>query len=315
MFNRIKTLLSICIVGLLPAVAFAWEPTKPVNVVIAYGPGSGNEVLFRKIDSIIKKTNKNVNFVFEFRPGANELVGMNHFAQTASDGYTIYAPGVGVWFGTPVWYKKTMLQDPTEWEPIVSLGEAPLALYASIESKINTPAEFLQALKAGNKINVGVGAPVQVLAYEYMVKQTNASDSQRVQYNSPMAVAQAVAGNQVEFGISPLPIVLELAKAGKLKVVGITGNNKVGNYPNIADTFNGLDLVGHVGIVLPKNTPKDVIAFYTKLFTEAVNSQEYREFLKETNWFDSLQNSNNFKSFISSQRKKWIPVAETIQFN
>lgn len=315
MYNRIKNLLLSLVIGLTPVLSFAWEPTKPVNVVIAYGPGSGNEVLFRKIDSIITKTNKNVNFVLEFKPGANELVGMNHFSQAANDGYTIYAPGVGVWFGTPVWYKKTLLQDPTEWEPIVSLGEAPLALYASNSSKVNTPTDFAQALRSGAKVNVGVGAPVQVLAYEYMAKQTNATNAQRVQFNSPAAVAQAVAGDQIEFGISPLPIVLELARAGKLKVVGITGNNKVGNYPNVGDTFKGLDLVGHVGIVLPKNTPKDVVAFYTKLFTDAVNTQEYRDFLKETNWFDSMQNSNNFKSFISSQRKKWIPVAETIQFN
>jgi tripartite-type tricarboxylate transporter receptor subunit TctC len=315
MYNTIKKIVLICLVGLIPTLSFAWEPTKPVNVVIAYGPGSGNEILFRKIDSIIKKTNKNVNFVLEFKPGANELVGMNHFAVAANDGYTIYAPGVGVWFGTPVWYKKTMVQDPTEWEPIVSLGEAPLALYASNESKVNTPAEFAQALRAGTKINVGVGAPVQVLAYEYMAKQTNATGSQRVQFNSPAAVAQAVSGNQIEFGISPLPIALELAKAGKLKIVGITGNQRVGNYPNIADAFKGLDLVGHVGIVLPKNTPKDILDFYTKLLTEAVNSQEYREFLKDTNWFDSMNNNTNFKAFISSQRKKWIPVAETIQFN
>ena len=54
--------------------ALAWEPTKPVNVVIAYGPGSGNEILFRKLDTIISKTNK-VNFVLDFKPGAFELIG------------------------------------------------------------------------------------------------------------------------------------------------------------------------------------------------------------------------------------------------
>jgi tripartite-type tricarboxylate transporter receptor subunit TctC len=315
MYKTTKKLVLTCLVGLIPTLSLAWEPTKPVNVVIAYGPGSGNEILFRKIDSIIKKTNKNVTFVLEFKPGANELVGMNHFAQAANDGYTIYAPAVGVWIGTPVWYKKSMIQDPIEWSPIVSLGEAPLALYASNESKVNNPREFSQALTAGAKINVGVGAAVHVLSYEYMAKQTNATNAQRIQFNSPAAVAQAVSGNQIEFGISPLPIALELAKAGKLKIIGITGNIKGGPYPNIADTFKGLDLVGQIGIVLPKNTSKEILDFYIGLFTEAVNSPEYLEFLKETNWFDTMYNHNNFKAFIFSQRKKWIPVAETIQFN
>ena len=311
---NLKKFILAVFLTIFSAFSYAWEPTKPITVVIAYGPGSGNEMLFRKVDSIITNKYKNIKFVLEFKPGANELIGMNHFSQSASDGYTLYAPGVGVWFGTPVWYKKTLLQEPTEWEPLVSLGEAPLAFYVSNSSKINTPADLFQSMKNGDKINVGVGAPVQVLAYEYMVKQTNAGNSQRVQFNSPAAVAQAVAGNQIEVGIGPLPVVAELARAGKVRVVGVTGSVKSA-YPNIADSFKGLDLVGHVGIVLPKNTAKDIVDFYRDLFTETVNSTEYQEFLRDTGWFDSLRNNSNFKSFIVNQRKKWIPVAETIQFN
>jgi tripartite-type tricarboxylate transporter receptor subunit TctC len=283
-------------------------------VVIAYGPGSGNEILFRKLDTIISKTNKNLKFAIEFKPGANEIVGTNYFSQASNDGHTIYVPAIGVWIGTPIWYKSQLKQDPIEWEPVVSLGQTPLALYASTESKINTPMDFAQALKSGAKLNVGVGAGVHVLAYEYMVSQTRATNAQRIQFNSPALVAQAVAANQVEFGITPLSIALELARAGKLKIIGITGSAKIENYHNIANTFNGLDLTGQVGIVLPKNTPTEILDFYKTNFTDAVNSKEYQDFLKEIHWFDSIRNSNNFKSYISLQRKKWIPVAETIEF-
>lgn len=294
--------------------AAAWEPTKPVTVVVGYGPGSGNEVLFRKISSIISKTDKNLKFVLEFKPGANELVGINHFSQATNDGYTIFVPAVGVWIGTPVWYKKSLLQDPIEWEPVASLGETPLALYASNESKINTPLDFAQALKSGAKLDVGVGAGVHVLAYEYMVSQTRAANAQRIQFNSPALVAQAVAANQVEFGITPLSIALELARSGKLKIIGITGSAKINNYANIITAFPGLNLTGQVGIVLPKNTPKEIINFYNKIFNDAVNSTEYQEFIKEIYWFDSMNNRDNFKTFIVAQRKKWLPVAQTIEF-
>ena len=312
-----KKIITICVFIIATISTFdarAWEPTKPVNVVIAYGPGSGNEILFRKISSIISKNNKNLKFTIEFKPGANEIVGTNNFSQASNDGYTIYVPAIGVWIVSPVWYKSQLKQDPTEWESVVSLGETPLALFASTESKINTPMDFAQALKSGTKINVGVGAGAHVMAYEYMVKQTNASGVQRIQFNSPAAVTQAVAGNQIEFGISPLSSGIELARAGKLKIVGITGNAKIENYHNIANAINGLDLTGHVGIVLPKNTPTEILNFYKTIFTDAVNSKEYQDFLKEIHWFDSIRTSDNFKSYISLQRKKWIPIAETIEF-
>ncbi len=307
-----KKILVSLVAGMISLSAFAWEPTKPVNVVIAYGPGSGNEVLFRKLDTVINKTNK-VNFVLEFKPGAFELIGMNHFAQAANDGHTLYAPGVGVYFGTPVWFKKNLVQDPSEWEPVVSLGESPIALFAKTDSEANTPKDVLLAMSSGKKVDVGVGAPVFVLAYEHLAKTAKATQSQRVQYNSPLAVAQAVAAKDIEFGIAPLSVGLELARAGKIKIIGVTGSNKT-QYPNLSEQFKGLDLVAHVGLMLPKGTPKPIVDYYKKLFTDAVNTQEYKDFLFSIHWYDSLKTPDAYKNFVDSQRKRWIPVAETVEF-
>lgn len=304
-----KKLLALLLVA-FGTVAHAWQPNKPVNVVIAYGPGSGNEVLFRKIDSIISKTNK-VNFVLDFKPGAFELIGMNHFAGAANDGYTLYAPGVGTYFGTPVWYKSQLKQDPSEWELISSLGESPIALFARNSSKSNTPADAFNELKSGSKVDIGVGAPVFVIAYEYMVKQAKATNAQKVQYNSPGAVVQALAAGDIEFGLTPLSVGMELMKAGKIKLIGISGQ---GSYPSLATQFKGIDLVAHVGLVAPPGTPPEVLAYYRKLFADAVATDEYKEFLKGIHWYDSIKTSENYKKFFNSQRKQWIPVAETIEF-
>jgi len=309
-----KKLLTLLVLSLTAMFAHAWQPNKPVNVIIAYGPGSGNEVLFRKASQIISQKHP-VNFVLEFKPGANELVGINHFAGAAADGYTLYSPGVGVWFATAVWYKKQMMQDPVEWETVISLAEAPIAVFASTASAINTPSQFGTALRSGRKIDVGVGAPVMALAYEYMARESKSSGSQRVMYNSPAAVAQAVAAGQVEIGIAPLSVANELAKAGKLKIVGITGNQKFNDYPFLTTEFKGLTLVAHAGLVLPKGTPKPIVDYYRALFSEAIATQEYQDFLKSITWYDSLRTPANYKLFVDAQRKQWIPVAETIPFN
>jgi tripartite-type tricarboxylate transporter receptor subunit TctC len=304
-----KKLLTL-VFAMLTTFAHAWEPVKPVTMVIAYGPGSGNEVLFRKLDTIISKT-ENVKFVIELKPGALELVGMNHFSTATNDGYTLYAPGVGTYFGTPVWYKSQLKQDPTEWELIASLGESPIALFARNSSKANTPADVVAQLKSGGKVDVGVGAPVFVIAYEFMAKQTKATNAQRIQYNSPSAVTQALAAGDIEFGLTPLSVGMELMKAGKIKLIGITGQ---GDSPNLATQFKGLDLVAHAGIVAPKGTPPEVLAYYKRVFANAVATDEYKDFLKSIHWYDSIKTSDNYKKFFNAQRKQWIPVAETIEF-
>jgi len=304
-----KTFLTF-LFAMITTFAHAWEPTKPVTVVIAYGPGSGNEVLFRKLETIISKTEK-VKFIIELKPGAFELVGMNHFATVPNDGYTLYAPGVGAYFGTPVWSKSQLKQDPTQWELISSLGESPIALFARNSSKSNTPADVFTELKSGGKVDVGVGAPVFVIAYEHMTKQTKSTNAQRIQYNSPAAVTQALAAGDIEFGLTPLSVGMELMKAGKIKLIGISGR---GDYPNLSTQFKGLDLVAHAGLVAPPSTAPDVLAYYKRLFSTAVATEEYKEFLKSIHWYDDIKNADNYKKFFTSQRKQWIPVAETIEF-
>lgn len=305
-----KTILTLLFAMLLPFTAKAWEPAKPVSVVIAYGPGSGNEVLFRKLESIISKTEK-VKFVIEFKPGAYELIGMNYFSTASNDGHTLYAPGVGAYYGTPVWYKSQLKQDPADWELINSLGESPVALFARNSSKSTTPTDVFTELRSGAKVDIGVGAPVFVIAYEYMAKQSKATNAQRVQYNSPAAVVQALAAGDIEYGLTPLSVGMELMKAGKIKLIGISGQ---GDYPNLSTQFKGIDLVAHVGLVAPPGTPPEVLAYYRKVFTDAIATDEYKEFLKSINWYDNIKTSNNYKRFFNAQRKQWIPVAETIEF-
>lgn len=293
---------------------WAWEPTpgKPVNIIIGYSPGSANELLTRKVVSIINKKH-NTNFVIELKPGAYELIAMNHFADAASDGYTLYSPGAGAYYGTPVWFKSKLKTDPANWEYVINLGQSPIALFAKSDSNINTPKDFGKALVEGKKIDVGTGAPVFVLAYEYMIKQYKDNKAQRIQYNGPAPVVQAVVAKDVEFGLTPLSMAVEFAKDNKLKIVGITGNSS-SPYPKLADEFKGFTTEAEVGMVLPPSTPKSVVDYYKKIFAEATSSQEYKDFLTSIYWYDSLKTPENYKTWVFEQRKKWMPIAETVEF-
>ena len=45
----------LTLVALVPALAFAWQPTKPVTVIFPNGPGAGNEISFRIVADQIEK--------------------------------------------------------------------------------------------------------------------------------------------------------------------------------------------------------------------------------------------------------------------
>jgi tripartite-type tricarboxylate transporter receptor subunit TctC len=306
-----KKLLLIILLS-LSTLAWSWEPTEPVKVIIGYGPGSGNELLFRKAESIINQQSNTPKFVLDFKPGANELIAMNTFAQAKNDGLTLFVPATAVWVTTPVWYKKNLIQDPTEWNNVISLGQTQFVLYATKSSDVSNTKQFIDRLQTNSRVNIATGSGLQTLMYDYIIHSTKAKDTQLIQYNGPAQVAQAVASGQVEFGIGPLSFAYELARAGKVKIIGITGSQTVDGIPKLNEQIKGLDLIGIVGIVLPKDTPKDIIVYYRKLFGSAVNTKAYQDFLKEIHWYDDLKTPEHFQTFITESSKKWIPVAKKL---
>ena len=96
----------ITLLLLLPALAFAWEPTKPITVLIGNQPGSGNEVGFRAISAIVMRDNPKANFVIELKPGADSTIAMNMLYDARPDGYTIAIPSYMSTFVTnDIWQK------------------------------------------------------------------------------------------------------------------------------------------------------------------------------------------------------------------
>ena len=71
---------------LVPILAFAWEPTKPITVLIGNQPGSGNEVGFRAISAIVMRDNPKANFVIELKPGGDSVIAMNMLYEAKPDG-------------------------------------------------------------------------------------------------------------------------------------------------------------------------------------------------------------------------------------
>ena len=82
----------LAILALLPALAFAWEPTRPVTVYVGNTPGAGNEIAFRKLAEIVQRSGVKFNYVVQNIPGADSVIANNRFLEAEPDGHTINLP-------------------------------------------------------------------------------------------------------------------------------------------------------------------------------------------------------------------------------
>jgi len=306
----IKKILAVAL--LLPTLATAWQPTKPVTVVIPFNPGSGNEMAFRSVSAQLER--QGFNFVIEHRPGADGNVGMNHFARQPADGYTIAVPACQSTFvAADIHYKSMITYVPMEMSLITNIGKSPLAFVAANTSSVNTVDQLIREVQSGKRdINFAVGSAAHQLAFEYFVDQTK-SNTDRVKsipHNGPMPAVTAAAGGHSEFAIVPTAVANTLLPSGKIKILGIAGEQPLAAFPGtplMKDSIPGLNVYACWNIVLPKGAAPEVVKWYSDTFITALNSDEYRA------WADrnmvsidkNAQGPDNLRRDMTALRKQW----------
>lgn len=321
-----KKLLSILL--LVPALAWAWEPVKPVVVIVGNTPGAGNEIAFRALVAVVQKNNPKFVYVVENRPGADSAVANNHFMTQPADGYTINLPSqMSSYVTNDIWEARVKKYQWDSFIDVLTMGKSPLVLVANTKSKINTPVEFIRLIATTTKpISVAVGGGAHRTAYEYLMMKAhgNADLIKPIKFNGPLpavtSVAQYDGRDGTEFGIMPIAVARPLIEAGKVKPIGFTGTHRMPQYPSVPllnEWVPGINVYAAWSIELPKGTPPDVVAWYQKQFSDAVHSKEYRNWCDQNVVFyeESELTPAGLHRHMEELRATFLPVLRTIDLN
>lgn len=315
-----KKILFGALASLILANSYAWEPTKPITALVGFAPGSGNELSFRGISSIVEKNNPTVTFIVENKPGASGVIAANDIITRPADGYNLYVPSnQGIFVTANFFHKNAVKYAPEDFEYVLGLAKSPLVLIASKESKINKPDEFISKVKNVGSVPVGVAGGSHRLAFDYITHTLSLKkDAMKiVQYKGPAQVAQDIAGGHLEFAIIPAAVAATLINADKIKVIGVCSERIIKgfeNYPLMNNYVPGMNVYGGWGIVFPKGTPADVIEWYTREFSKAIKSAEVQAFFEKNYMFadDRELTPLGFKQSMDRLRNQWAPVLQTL---
>ena len=324
---NIKKILATLV--LLPAIAFAWEPVKPVTVIIGNTPGAGNEIAFRKLAEIVQKTNPKVSFVIENRPGVDSALANNYFLTLAPDGHSINLPShMSSYVTNDIWEKSVKKYNYDSFVDVLTMGKSPLVLVAHPSSAVNTPQDFVRLINTTTRpINVALGGGAHRTAYEYLMDRGrgNREQVQPIKFNGPMPALVSVASfdpktGGTEFGIMPIAVARALVEAGKVKPIGFTGTQRMPQFPNVPllkDVAPGINVYAAWSIQLPPNTPRDIVEWYQKNFSAAVRSKEYAEW-RELNvvfYEEDELTPAGLRKHMDELRAAFIPVLSKIDLS
>jgi tripartite-type tricarboxylate transporter receptor subunit TctC len=269
------------------SVAYAWEPSKTVTVVVGNAPGAGNELAFRKLASIVNQEHPTVSFVVQHMPGGDQVVALNHLTMQPANGSVLAIPSKMNFVTNDVWQKKSKKYEWNDFKFITTMGNSPLVLVAHKSSKVTTPKQFMERIgNTKEKIVVAIGGGAHRTALEYLIFNAKASKDlvTHINYQGPAQALLAVMQNETEFGIMPLTIAAPQAEGGEVRIIGQTGYDRLPQWPNIAllnDVAPGIDVQAGWMLIAPPKTPNEIVDWYNKAFAKALFSKEYAEWCEK----------------------------------
>ena len=121
-------------------------PTRPITLLIAFGPGSSIDAIGRTFaDYMSKELGQPV--VVENRQGGGGVVAANDVAKAAPDGYTIELQAVGPMVLRPIMDASVGYDPLKDFSPIVLLGDTPNVILAGTQLSAHTVQEMVDWAK------------------------------------------------------------------------------------------------------------------------------------------------------------------------
>ena len=316
--SRISAILAGLAVSLAAAAPVAQAQTYPsrvVRLVIPYGPGGPTDVVGRILAQKLSES-LGQQVVVENRLGAGGIVGTESVARSAPDGYTVMFSASGAMVITPHLNSKLPYDPFRDFAPIALGATSPTVLMVGPNSSIHSVKDLIAQAKANpGKLNystAGVGTPPHLAAE--LLKSATGMDVQHVPYKgAPQADAAAISG-EVTF-IFTQPSIINLARAGKARILGVSTAKRsalMPDVPTIAEAgVPGFEVLAWYGMLAPAKTPPEIVTRLNSDMMQALKQKDVADRLQTLGFEPPAPHTPaDFLAYMRSESTKWQKVVK-----
>lgn len=313
-----------CLVAMLLGISIFWIPpdarsqsfpNRLIKLVVAYGPGGGNDILARLLAQALSP-NLGQPVVVENKPGASGNIGSEMVAKSAPDGYTLLMATNGLTIN-PFIYKKVGVDVAKDLTGVAMVATAPIILVTHPSVPFRTVDELIAYAKRNpGKLNFGspgIGTP-QHLATELFMSMTG-TKMVHVPYKvGANATSELIAG-QVDLMFAALISSLPHVKAGRLRAIAVGGSRRVSSVkelPTIDEAgVRGYEVGVWYGILAPANTPTGIVARINREVAKVVAMPEIIERMRAQGFESAISTPEEMNATIRSDLDKWRAVVKS----
>ena len=294
----------------------AWAqtyPSRPIRWVVPYPPGGPADILARLIGQPLSES-VGVPVVVDNRAGASGNLGTEAVVRAPPDGYTLLlvtaANAVNVSLFPSLNFN--FVQDIA---PVIGLIRTPLVMEVNPTFPAKTVAEFIALAKANpGKLNMassGLGTPQHVSGE--LFKMMAGVEMTHVPFRGVAPALTALMGNQVQVMFDTTPGSIAHIKAGNLRPLAVTTNERapaLPNVPTISETLPGYEASGWYGVGTQREVPVEIVGKINHQIRSILSQPKIEDKLSGLGAVVIGGSPGEFKNMIEVETEKWRKVVQ-----
>jgi tripartite-type tricarboxylate transporter receptor subunit TctC len=314
-FMRISSMVcGLVLAGLSIQVVCAQQyPAKPIRMVVPVVAGGSNDILARLIgDRLRERWGQPV--VVENRAGAGQMIGSDHVAKSAPDGYTLLVP-TGTYTTSAAMQPKLPFDPVNDLTGVSMIGEGPFMVTVHPSLPVKSVKELIALAKARpGEINYGTAGTGSIIHFATEVFAAAAKiNILHVPYKSGAPAVTDAVGGHVQLLIISTPAVWPHVKTNRMRALAVTTSKRwsfMPELPTVAETLPGYAAAQWWGILAPSKTPPDVIAKLNAEINRILGSDDMKPRLAEQGADLVLMPADTFTRFVRDEIVKWRKVVK-----
>jgi tripartite-type tricarboxylate transporter receptor subunit TctC len=277
-----RALLAATIVAVSgTAYAQTW-PAKSIRLIVPLAPGATADIVARIFaEELAKSLGQTV--VVDNKTGAGGTIATAEAARAPADGYTLALVSQGTVVFNIGLYKAPGYDPLKDLAAVAISGGVSNVLIVHPDNPARTVADVLAQARArpGELTYASGGIGTSHHMSGVLLELRTGVKMQHVPYRATPAAIQAVANGEVAIGLFNTPTVIGLIKAGKLKAIAVTSEQRSDLLPDVPTMIESgvKDYVVNtwMGFAVPAGVPAPVLAKLNSELNRIGQLQQVRE--------------------------------------
>ena len=307
----VAALASLAAAATLPVAAGAQDfPSKPVTIVVPFGPGTANDIIARQVAQDMAVT-LGQGVIVENRAGATGNIAAEYVAKSRPDGYTLMIGSLSNIINQATGNTGNDLA--RDFAPVAFSGKTPYSFLVPNDLPAKDVAGLVElARREPGKLNYSgfVGGVPQFLGE--MLNRAAKINMVMVPYKSTTDALTDLLGNRIQVWVTPVASGLPVNNQKQARMIATTGESRLKVLPDVP-TFKEAgypDLTVEVTYFLlaAKGTPQPIVDKLHAAVDKAMRNPKVIEALAPQGIGETSGSPADLGAYLAAEVRRWTDI-------